>query len=180
MAAMGTDILNHAGYVLQPGGCLGVFDFLALAVLKRCEVHVHLGEGSTDLRAVFAPGIAPLPAGSARCDILGMWYENGSFEFPRAELLLPNVNHWMIAEYSALASSSRGDTASDNISRALATRCLTPRPTSLSECGMACWAFALHMPRNADSFARLRAELSAFLHDHHADPVWHQIWQALG
>ena len=169
-------IRNHVVELLTSHSHLSA---LALAVLKKYHVILHLAGGSTDLRAIFGKDLEMYPMLGV-CHIVGSQRDGVSLlsaRSPRPGFPI-RMNNWSAAEpyhHVGLFLPS-GCELTDQ----LAQIGLLLVPTCAAECGMDAWAHALHLPRCAHTYLSLRMELSRFLLQHSDDPIWHNIWHCLG
>ena len=57
MSTIHEDIVQRANTVRAMGAYVGTFDFIVLSEITQRKVTMHIAEGATDLRYVFAPGL---------------------------------------------------------------------------------------------------------------------------
>ena len=178
MSTIHEDIVQRANTVRAPGAYVGTFDFIVLSEIMHRKVIMHLGEGATDLRDVFAPGLGALGQSESAVHVIGtLMGPHGALLVPALAGGMPVMNHWVVGvPILGVSLPMLGDSALlDNL---MLKRGLSVRKTqAMGDCGIDAWAHALGLPRTASRFKSLRADMATFMVGKAHDELWQNIFR---
>ena len=178
MSTIHEDIVQRANTVRAMGAYVGTFDFIVLSEIMHRKVIMHLGEGATDLRDVFAPGLGALGQSESAVHVIGtLMGPHGALLVPVSIGGMPVMNHWVVGvPILGVSLPMLGDSAL--LVNLMLKRGLSVRKTqAMGDCGIDAWAHALGLPRTASRFKSMRADMATFMVGKAHDELWQNIFR---
>jgi len=175
---------RRAADVRATGVYIGAFEFVVWSETSGNQVKLLVGNTETDLRAVFAPGLGPVPSDSVENIVIGCRIgEGGSLLTAACEDTggySVQCNHYVIGERvreqpSGLVHAPAGTEESVHISAARAGLAVHVTQ-SLGDCGIDAMCYWADLPRRPASFKQMRYEIAAFIDSVSEDTCWQDVF----
>ena len=177
-AVISAAIKARAAAIRQPRVFIGFFEWLALGILTKSEVHMIFGEHVVKLNDVFAPSLVLEPSHIVRVAAV-KWDGKVCKSAGKIDEALPAINHFVIG----LEASSHSE-PSPSLSRSTAQLAAgragwVLRATDCTgDCGIDAMAFLSKRPRFPSVWKKIREELAAYMDEVSGIPVWQDAYRS--
>ena len=173
-------IKQRADEIRISGSYIGLFEWLAWGVFADASVNMLFGSTTVVLRDAIGPRL-PLPSGDRVHRVGAVRARDGQWSAVRSGNLL-EANHFVIGVEAIGVASAPGCDVGDCCAAKAAMRVgwLLKPGNPFGDCGPDCMAFAAGMPRTAETFQSIRAQLADFIVGVSDLPEWQEAFAVCG